>query len=499
MPPAKEHGLGTRTLRGMVWAYSSYVGGRILILVSTAILARLLTPEDFGIVALAITFMALLDGLTDLGLGPALVIQREEDLYQRAETTFVGSIAIGASLSLAVLALSPFVASFFDAPELQPIVAALGANFFLRSLSTVPYAIAQKTLNFRARTIAEFVDVVLRGSIGIVLALEGFGAWSLVIGYLVGTIALDVTIWWLIDWRPKLQPKFADLREMLNFGGKISAVNMVATIIANVDYVLIGRVLGASSLGLYTLGFRLPELIVLNLSVVAGQVLFPAYTAVDRASLNQTLLIAQRYSVMLVLPITVILIILAEPIVLGLFGEQWEGSIEPMQILAVYAFLVTVGIPSGTVFKATGRAEVLLILGVIRAILAVSLIITFVDQGIGTVAAIQAAIALGAEIASLVLASRFLDVPLRSLARSMLPSFAAAALMVLPLIAVERLIEANWPAMLIGGCLGLAIYAAAIALFSPDSVRYLRNRMFPKEAPPIEEDVVAPAAGEPLA
>jgi O-antigen/teichoic acid export membrane protein len=481
----------------MAWAYSSYVGGRILILGSTAVLARLLTPADFGVVALAITFMALLDGLTDLGLGPALVIQRAEDLYERAETAFVGSVAIGFTLSLIVLALSPLVASFFHSPQLQPIVAALGANFFLRSLSTAPYAIAQKTLNFRARTIAEFVDVMVRGTVGIVLALAGFGAWSLVIGYLVGTITLDVTIWYLIDWRPRFQPKLAHLREMLGFGGKISAVSVLATLIANIDYVFIGRVLGTASLGLYTLGFRLPELIVLNLSVVAGQVLFPAYSVVDRESLNDALLVAQRYTVMLALPLTVILVTLARPIVLGLFGDQWEGSIEAMQILAIYAFMVTVGIPAGTVFKATGRAGVLLGLALVRLALAVWLISTFVSHGIDAVALVQAGIAFLAEIASLVLASRLLKVSAGSLWRSMWPSLAAAALMVAPLFAVERFIASYWPAMIVGGAVGAAIYLGALALIAPESLRYLRTKMFPEPPPPsLEADAVAPAGGE---
>jgi len=493
---ADEHSLGTRTLRGMAWAYSSYVGGRVLILVSTAILARLLTPADFGVVALAITFMALLDGLADLGLGSALIIQREENLYERAETALAGSVAIGLGFSLIVAALSPLIASFFHSPDLKPIAAVLGANFFLRSLGATPYAIAQKTLNFRARTAAEFADVLVRGSVGVVLALAGFGAWSLVIGYLVGTVALDVTIWWLVGWRPRFKPKLSHLREMLGFGGKISAVSMIATLIANVDYVFIGRVLGAASLGLYTLGFRLPELIVINLSVVMGRVLFPAYSAVDRESLNRALLISQRYNMMLALPLTIGLVTLARPIVLGLFGDQWVGSIEAMQILAVYAFMVTIGIPAGTVFKATGRAGVLLALAVVRFALLVGLVAVLVNRGINAVAFAQASMAFLNEIAGLALASRFLKISIVSLWRSVWPSIAAAALMALPLIAVERLIHAYWPAIIIGGLAGAIIYSGTLALISPDSLRYLRSKMFPSRLPPpLEADMTAPAAG----
>lgn len=498
MPSATEHGLGTRTLRGMAWAYSSYVGGRALILISTAILARLLTPADFGTVALAITFMALLDGLPDLGLGSALVIQSEEDMYKRADTAFVGSVVIGLSLSILVAALSPLAASFFGNSELQPIAAVLGANFFLRSLSTTPYSIAQKTLNFRARTIAEFVDVVIRGSVGIGLALAGFGAWSLVIGYLVGTISLDIAIWWLIDWRPRFKVKLAYLREMLGFGGKISAVSVVATVISNIDYIFIGRTLGATSLGLYTLGFRLPELIVLNLSVVASEVLFPAYSAVDRKSLNHALLIAQRYTVMLAAPLTIALVILARPIILGLFGSQWNDSVEAMQILAIYAFMVTIGIPAGTVLKATNRAGVLLALAVVRLALVAPLIAVVVDRGIYAVGLVQAGVACLAEIVALAVASRIFGLAPRAIWRNFWPSLAAAALMVPPLLAIEHFISANWPAMISGGLVGAAIYIGALALIAPDSLRYLRTKMFPKGPPPsLEADSVAPATSEP--
>ncbi len=496
MSTPERHGLGTRTLRGMTWAYGSYVGGRLLILASTAILARILTPEDFGLVALAVTFMALLDGLADLGLGSALIIQPEDELYERAETAFAGTVAIGLLLSVFVIALSPAVASFFHTPDLQPIAAALGVNFFLRAVGATPYAIAQKTLDFRTRTIAEFADVVVRGSVGVGLALAGFGAWSLVIGYLVGTVALDITVWKLVAWRPRFQPKLSHLREMLGFGGKISAVSLMATAIANVDYVFIGRVLGAASLGLYTLGFRLPELIILNLSVVMGRVLFPAYSAVDRDSLNRALLISQRYNMMFSLPLTIGLVILAHPMVLGLFGEQWRDSIVPMQLLSVYAFMVTIGIPAGTVFKATGRAGVLLILAIVRFVLVVGLIAVVVTRGIDAVALVQAGAAFLNEIAGLALASRFLRVPAIGIWRSVWPSLAAGAVMIPPLLAVERLIDPYWPAMIAGGLVGATAYLGAMSVISPESLRYLREKMFPGGGPPpaLEDDATAPAA-----
>ena len=201
MSRAQAHSLGTRTVRGMLWAFGSYAGGRLLVLLTTAILARLLSPADFGLVALALTFTVLLDSLSTFGLGEALVIQEDEGLYDRANTAFVWSVGFGLATSLAVAACSPLIASFFDQPQLIGIVSAL-ERASLRSLGITHYALSQRSLDFRTRTIAEFSSVVSRGITGIAFALAGFGAWSLVLGYLVGSAVMTLALWKLVPFRP---------------------------------------------------------------------------------------------------------------------------------------------------------------------------------------------------------------------------------------------------------------------------------------------------------
>ena len=179
---AAQASLGARTLRGTAWAYGSYIGGQVLVLVSTAILARLLSPADFGLVALALVFILLLDTISDLGLSPALVISTEEELRERANTVFGSTIVLGLVLAALTAALAPLAAAFFDQPDLAPLLAVLGLTFVLRSLGATHYALAQKRLDFRPRTVAEVTGVCARGAIGIALALAGFGPWSLVVG-----------------------------------------------------------------------------------------------------------------------------------------------------------------------------------------------------------------------------------------------------------------------------------------------------------------------------
>jgi PST family polysaccharide transporter len=480
-----SHTLGTRTLRGMLWAYGSYVGGRVLVLVATAILARLLDPAEFGLVALALVFTALLESVADLGVGQALVVSRGDAATEarRAETAFAISLALGALLALGAAALAPLAALVFDQPDVAALLAVLGLNFVLRALGSTHYALAQKRMDFRARTVAELADVVVRGLVGIGLALAGAGAWSLVAGYLAGTVSMTIALWLLVPWRPRLRPARRDVRELVGFGGALSAISVIGAVIGNADYAFIGRVLGPAALGLYTLGFRLPELIVLNLAIVAGEVLFPAFASVDRDALGHAFLVSLRYTLMVALPAGAFLVVLAEPLTLAAFGDAWRGSIEPMQLLAGYAVAVAVGIPAGTAYKAVGRADVLLKLAIPRAVLLVTAIAVVVDRGIAAVALCQVAVAALFAAIGLVLAARLLGVGAARIWAASWPAVAATVPAAAAMAALGAAIASPWLAFVAGGAGGAVAYLAVLWVLDRESLVRIRELALPRAAP----------------
>ncbi len=493
MAPAE---VAARTARGVAWAYGSYVGGRALVLLATAILARVLTPADFGLVALALIFTALLETVKDLGLTQALMIAPQEELHERAQTAFFFSVAVGGLLTGLVAAISPLTAAFFDQPELVGILSALGANFFLRALGSTHYALAQRELDFRLRSVAEFSDVLIRGATGIGLALAGAGAWSLVVGYLAGTTALTIALWILVPWRPGLRPRLSRLPQMLRFGGTLTGIDIASAVIANVDYVFVGRVLGASALGLYTLGYRLPELLVLNLSVVAGMVLFPAFAALDDAGLRRAFLVSLRYTVMLALPMATALAVLAEPFILAAFGDQWSGSVHAMQMLSLFALAITIGVPAGTVYKAIGRAGIILWLALPRAVLVLAGVALFVDEGIVAVAACQTAVAVLFDVFGLALASRLLGVGGGAILAELWPSALATAAMAAAMLPLDMVVASPWLSLALAGLAGAALYGATLWLFAREAIRDLLARLLPRVTgggPPQARKTDAPA------
>ena len=237
------------------------------------------------------------------------------------------------------------------------------------------------------------------------------------LGYVLGTAAMTTTLWLKVRWRPGFSPKREHLRELLGFGGALTGVSLAAAVLANADKLIIPRALGAAQLGLYSLAVRLPELLIVNLSVVAGQVLFPAFASVDREALRRAFVMSLRYAAMVALPLAAFLGVLAEPLIVAAFGDQWRDGADVMRIMCVYAMASPITFVCGTVLKSQGRAGLLLRVSVIEVLIVVPAMIIVVDQGITAVAACHAVAACVVLVLQAGLAMRLIDVPLGEGAR----------------------------------------------------------------------------------
>jgi PST family polysaccharide transporter len=365
-------------------------------------------------------------------------------------------------------------------------VPVLAINFFVQALGATHDSLARKELDYRTRTISDMGDVVIRGVTGIVLALLGFGAWALVIGYLVGSIIRTAVLWAKIPWRPQRRFSRAHLRDLVGFGGVLTLVDVAAAIGHNMDYLFVGRVLGSAQLGLYTIGFRLPELIIINLAIVAGDVLFPAYAALDPGRLREGFLVSLRYIGLIVFPMAAVLVVLARPVVLVLFGDQWEPSIATMQILSVYAVLATLNIPAGVIYKVTRRARILVVCAIPALVALFASLYFTTPHGIRAVGLTLVAVALPQSVIMLMIAARVLDVRVRQIFRTLAPPLAIALGMSACMLPAERLIDTPLIALIVGGLCGAVAAAVLLWLFARDVLLRLRDLAFPdRVAPPV--------------
>lgn len=464
-----------------MWAYGSYFGLRLSTLVATAILARLLVPQAFGLIAVATTFMAFLDMLQGLGVGQALVIAKQDELEAKAQTAFRVSVVAGVALTLVTAALAPAAASFFHQPRILSLMPALGCTFLLDSLGSTHYALAMRNMDFRSRTAAELANGIVRGIVSVVLAVAGAGVWSLVVGYLAGSTAMTTVLWRMVKWRPKRHARGEHLRSLLSFGGFVTGLGVMAAVLTQFDNLVVARVLGVVQLGYYSIATRIPQLFILSLAVVAGQVLFPAFASLKDDDLQRGFLTSLRYIAIVVLPITAFLITLAEPVTIAVFGARWRPAVEAARVLCLWAMMSPISMVCGNAFMSRGRADVLFAIAVPQAVALVAGSLLVARQGIVAVSWVQAGIAIIAQLVTIIVANRMFHLTIRRVAGALGPPIVASLVLTIAALGIHALISDAWPSVIAASILGGIAYLGTLHILAPDALPKLRRLVFPGE------------------
>lgn len=364
-PASSSHEIGQKVAQNAGWNYLSFGLSKALNLIVVSILAHLLTPNHFGLVALATLAIEYLSILSDFGLGAALV-QRRENIDDASNIAFTFNLLIGVFLTGLVLAIAPYVAMFFHEPSLISILRWLGFTFVISSIGSVHKALLQRDLRFGKKLVPELGNTLVKGGLSIALALSGYGSWSLVFGQLAGVSTSVLLLWLVVSWKPRLQIKSDITSQLFKYGLSIMTVSASTILADSFDYVLIGRFFNATALGIYTLAYRLPDLLIINTLSVLAAVFFPAFSSIQNQQdvLRKSFLSTTKYVQLLVTPLCLGIFVAADPIIRVIFGEQWLASIPIMQILSMYALVLSIGFHVGDIYKAIGRPDILLKLAI---------------------------------------------------------------------------------------------------------------------------------------
>ncbi|HET9906779.1 MAG TPA: lipopolysaccharide biosynthesis protein [Anaerolineales bacterium] len=427
---------GHAAIQGTAWRFVSYFGGKFMVFLSTIFLARLLAKDDFGIVGYALTAVALLDVASDLGVAEAVVYFEKDN--KKYSTAFWISLIIGLVLFGLSWILAPLLVIYFRDDRVLEVSRVMALTFPLTALGSTHEAILRKNLAFERTTVPVFLRAVGKGLISIVLALMGFGAWSLVWGQLGGTLISSILLLVLTPWRPSLEFDFASAKSLLSFGVKDIGANFLAMILLNLDYWLVGRYLGAEALGVYTLAYRLPELLILQFARIISQVNFPIYTKMreTNGSLARGFWKTTAYVSLLTIPLGIGLALLARPFTIVFLSEKWLDAVPVLQGIALYAMFLSLIHNATSAYKAEGNFRVITGLSVVRLLLLFPALFwaTSVMGSIVVVGWTHAGVAFLSAVIGLIVAARMLRLPLRDLFASI------------------------WPAVLAGISMGIVVY-----------------------------------------
>lgn len=476
-----DDGWQRRLRSGVFWSTAAFLGSKAITLVSTLILARLLVPSQFGVVSAILVYTSLLELASDLGLSATVVYEQEQGVTRRVQTAFTMNVALGALLAALAFAFAPAVAGFFHISSDIGLFRLAALSLLITGFGGIPDALLLRDMQFNKRIIAQLTRGGVRGIVSIVLAAAGFGASALVIGLLAGAFVGVVVTWILTRFRPTFAFERAAVRSMLTYGGASSLLEVLALLGGKVDVAAVGRVLGATALGLYTIAFRVPELVIETVAWNVSAVAFPAL-ARKRIEDNETLgtasLMLVRYQALYALPAATGMAVLATPLVVVLFGPNWSEAAGVTAAIAVMSGISATVFPLGDLFKAVGRQRILVGLTFISLPLTVVAVIVAAPYGITAVAwarVIQLVVH-----ASLVFlfATRVVDVRWREIGATLRPAVVCALGVLLGAGAVRL----GWSDVAVGplvaGTLaGAAGGALALRALAPAAWRDLRVQL----------------------
>jgi len=386
--------LRKKTIKGIFWSFLSQGGKQVSQIIIITILARLLSPDDFGTLAMVLVFTNFAMIFSEMGMIGALV-QKTDTRDRHYHSAFWLNIIVGIGLTLIFMVSSPLIAWFYKKPELKPILFIVSFNFIFSSFTIVQQAILTKEMDFKSLAIRDIISMILGGIVGIIMAYHGFGVWSLVYQLIVTTLMNACLLWVLSSWRPKFEFAMADIKDIFNFSANVTGFNVLNYFSRNLDQLLIGKFLGPIALGYYSLAYKIMLYPLQNISWVIIKVMFPAFSKIQdnirEMRLNYLKMI--KAISLVTFPLMAWLFCVAPEIVHIFIGDKWKPVIILIRIFCFCGVAQSIGTTAGTIYLAKGKVDLQLklqILGTLNVIIAIFIGLKYGIIGVSLAYTIQA-------------------------------------------------------------------------------------------------------------
>lgn len=416
-------------MSGFLWTTLAWGSNRLVLLGLTLVLARLLTPEDFGLVTAALTIITMFDAALDLGVGASVVANQERGITHRVRTAFTLNLGLSAGLAAIGVALSPLIAGLFDASDQAALFALIFLYPLFRGAGQVNDAVLKRDLRFRRRTVIDLLRAAARVTVSIPLALTVGGAISIAAGIIISELLAMLVLWILVPILPALRLKRADVSRLLSFGGQVTVIRILGSFRSAFDYLVVGAMISTTALGFYGMAYKLPELGIENVLWIVSAVALPTYArarAVGHEVMLRAMLRATRLLALYGLAAGTALAVMARDAVPVLFSEQWTPAVVPMMLISISLGIMSIAWASGDVFSAMGRPGTLILLDLPATVLMAAAFVFSAQYGLVAVALVHLVFNVLYCLARMMLVIRVTGVSPRAVARAVLPGIMVA-------------------------------------------------------------------------
>lgn len=343
---------------------------------TTLVLARLLVPADFGVMAMLAVFTEVAQALANAGLSAAL-IQRQDVDHRDESTVFWFNLCVAAVLALLLCICAPLIADFYRLPAVTPLVRVMALSMLVSAVGSIHFALLSKRLDFRLQAKVGGVAAVVSGGAAIGMALAGFGVWSLAVQSVLMAALTSALLWLFNPWRPARVMDMKSLRKLLGFGAYQTANILMETVYSRLYSVIIGRMFGAKPLGYYGIADTTRSLPALFLVGLVSRVALPMFARAngDAALYRRGIQLGNRMMMMINLPAAAAMMVLAEPIIEVLFGKQWLPAAQFLRILAIAILFYPLHVINLQALMAQGHARLMFRLEVAKKVLGLILLV----------------------------------------------------------------------------------------------------------------------------
>lgn len=366
----KDVGIKHRMVHGILWSAVERFSVQLTQLVIQVLIARILTPEDFGIIGMLAIFLAISQTFIDSGFSSALI--RKTDRTEIDNTTvFYFNIVVGIIAYMVLYLSAPWIARFYETPILTPITRFVALGVFFNSLTIVQRAILTAKVDFKTQAKASLVAVVISGILGLYIAHAGFGVWALAVQVVVNYLLNTIMLWILTAWRPLWTFSWVSFRELFGFGSKLLLSGLLDTVFQNIYTIVIGKAFTATDLGYYTKASQFVQFPSSNVTGILKRVTYPVlceYQDEDER-LRQLYRKYLRLSAYVIFPLMIGLAAVARPLIVTLLTDQWNGVVLLLQILCVAMMWYPIHTINLNLLQVKGRSDLFLRLEIWKKII----------------------------------------------------------------------------------------------------------------------------------